>query len=431
MTKLSIGDVFRYARPYRKTPNIIDDLPNHFAITNTAGQNLVLLDSGINPIAEVSVSGGVRRPAILIRSAPHKIGSHDTPWQDTFDLDNGHIRYYGDNKKPGKDPAKSSGNKALLAEFEKHSALDKDKRMAAVPLIFYRSISMGRKVKGFLEFNGFGIIRDVYLVTQFDRAKNRSFPNFAFNFTIFSLSNENEQFDWKWISARRDSNFTLQETASLAPRSWQMWIKGGPKSIEKCKRRVSRLFTMSTTEQKPKRASSEGKALKTIYQFYNGRKARFEGLASIITAHVIKESGAHYTPGWITPSTSDGGADFYGCINNGSGFGHSKLILLGQAKCESLNKPTGGNHIARTVARLKRGWMGAYVTTSYFSEAVQREIIEDSYPILLINGSRLAKSALKIVHDEGYRSLKRFLDDVDKEYETMIKSRRPEELLIE
>jgi len=39
----------------------------------------------------------------------------------------------------------------------------------------------------------------------------------------------------------------------------------------------------------------------------------------------------------------------------GTGFGSAKLIVLGQAKCESLSSPTGGNHIARTVAKLKRG----------------------------------------------------------------------------
>lgn len=65
--------------------------------------------------------------------------------------------------------------------------------------------------------------------------------------------------------------------------------------------------------------------------------------------------------GWITSATSDGGADFYGRLDVGSGFGQAKLIVLGQAKCESFSSPTGGNHIARTVARLRRvGWVFSY-----------------------------------------------------------------------
>ena len=51
----------------------------------------------------------------------------------------------------------------------------------------------------------------------------------------------------------------------------------------------------------------------------------------------------------------------------GLGFGNAKVIVLGQAKCESLNTPTSGTHIARTFAKLKKGWLGVYVTTSYFT----------------------------------------------------------------
>jgi hypothetical protein len=47
----------------------------------------------------------------------------------------------------------------------------------------------------------------------------------------------------------------------------------------------------------------------------------------------------------------------------GLGFGAAKVIVLGQAKCESLNTPTSGTHIARTFAKLKRGWLRVYVTT--------------------------------------------------------------------
>lgn len=135
--------------------------------------------------------------------------------------------------------------------------------------------------------------------------------------------------------------------------------------------------------------------------------------------------------GWITASTSDGGADFIGRIDIGSGLAKVKIIVLGQAKCEKLNTPTGGNHIARTVARLKRGWIGVYVTTSYFSEAVQREVLEDKYPIMLINGVTLAKSIDKIMNQDGYAEVEDFLDKIDSKYEEQVKSRQPEELLLE
>lgn len=71
------------------------------------------------------------------------------------------------------------------------------------------------------------------------------------------------------------------------------------------------------------------------------------------------------------------------------------------------------------------------MTTSYFSEHVQREIIEDRYPIPLINGKKIAETALKIVHNNGYQSLESFHQDIDTQYKNKIKTRRPVELLLE
>lgn len=431
MSKLKIRQIFRTARPYSSTDENIDGFANHFYTTQTAGHNHVLLDSGINPVRSIIAPDGVRLPAILIRSAPNKAGSADTPWRDTFDIDNGHIHYFGDNKDPSLSPALKKGNKALLSLYESHRSTDRSLRMAAAPLIFYRSVSVNRKHKGFLEFNGFGIIRDIRLVSQYDRSRDATFTNFAFNFLVLSMANENEYFNWDWISARRDGSLKLDETHKLAPQSWQDWVKLGSGATEKLRRRVSRSNLQSSKDQKPSVGSREYNTLREIYEFYEGRKARFEGLAAVICAKVLNTSGASYTRGWVTSSTSDGGADFYGRLDIGDGFGRAKLIVLGQAKCESLSTPTGGNHIARTVARLKRGWVGVYVTTSYFSESVQQEVLEDAYPIVLINGLKLAETVIKTIHEEGISSLSKYLDEIDSMYEEMLASRKPEELLIE
>ena len=115
----------------------------------------------------------------------------------------------------------------------------------------------------------------------------------------------------------------------------------------------------------------------------------------------------------------------------GTGFGSAKLIVLGQAKCESLDSPTGGNHIARTVAKLKRGWLGVYVTTSYFSDPAQIEILEDKYPLLLINGKKLAELVNEIVIKKGYKNVAEYLQKVNSEYEGLIQYRDPEDILFE
>ena len=208
MTKLKIRDVFRYSRPYNASAKDIDGYLNHFYVTNFPDHTLVLLESGINPIGIVISKKDKRKPAIVIRSSPHKIGSETTPWQDVFDVDNGHIRYYGDNRTPGKDPALSTGNKALLEAFETYN--NAEKRDLSVPLIFYKAVSRNNKAKGFVEFNGFGIIKGVELITQYDRKLDRTFSNFVFNFHVFSLAADKEEFDWNWINDRRNKTLNTE-----------------------------------------------------------------------------------------------------------------------------------------------------------------------------------------------------------------------------
>lgn len=77
---------------------------------------------------------------------------------------------------------------------------------------------------------------------------------------------------------------------------------------------------------------------------------------------------------------------------------------------------TNGMDIARTIARLKRGWIGAFVTTSYYSDPLQKELNEDKYPIMLING----KMVEEIVNEEIFTygiDLPTYLSSLEKKYE--------------
>jgi hypothetical protein len=105
------------------------------------------------------------------------------------------------------------------------------------------------------------------------------------------------------------------------------------------------------------------------------------------------------------------------------------VVVLGQAKCEAPDKPTNGVALARTVARLKRGWIGAYVTTSYFSRQSQLEVIEDAYPLIKISGKTLAEETLKLVEAGGFKSTLDFLEVLELEYPERIQNRRPDEIL--
>jgi hypothetical protein len=144
---------------------------------------------------------------------------------------------------------------------------------------------------------------------------------------------------------------------------------------------------------------------------------------------VLSRNGSTYKPGWITQASSDHGVDFVGRLDIGSDLARVKLVVLGQAKCESPSTPTNGNAIARTVARLRRGWIGVYVTTSFFSEATQQEVLEDQYPIVMIDGLRLAKELAQAMSEEGLNNVRTLLDRINEGYDAALARRGPEEVL--
>jgi len=236
------------------------------------------------------------------------------------------------------------------------------------------------------------------------------------------------------LEVSRGHLFQDRKVQSLehAPSSWRHWITH-PQSLERYRRRASKLQVISKEEQTPVKGSREERALQVIYDFYSrpGMKKRFEALAQIVAVRVIGGSRGVYRSGWITPGSGDGGADFIDRLDVGEGFASTKLVVLGQAKCEKLGLPTGGNHIARTVARLKRGWIGVYVTTSYFSRSVQEEIIEDSYPIIPIHGLQVASTVLAATLEGGFGSVENYLATVDETYDGLVRTRIPEEILLE
>ncbi len=127
----------------------------------------------------------------------------------------------------------------------------------------------------------------------------------------------------------------------------------------------------------------------------------FEAVAERIAEEVLVESG-RYRRGWITRKSGDFGIDFVGRLDVGSGFATAKLVVLGQAKCEQTTVATSAQDLARTVARLRRGWLGVYVTTSYFSAATQREVAEDAYPLVLIHGLQVAEIVERLALAEGF-----------------------------
>jgi len=424
-----MGTIYRYARPYSANNEFQDGLPNYFFATETLDLTKPLLEKGISPIASVNVGSEARTPAILISSSPHKIGSESTPWQDLFDVDNGAIRYFGDNKASSSAHL-APGNQALLDQFKIHTSPDPVERSRAVPILFFEREEVAGRKKGNVRFQGLGILQKVELVTQFQKSIGY-FTNYVFEFAVLSLAKENELLDWDWISARRNPDLSNSQADTLAPKSYREWQKLGQLALERNIRRVRRFKLVKRSDQLPQVGSRESKALDEIYKYYDGKKAKFELLASRAVSGIVSRSGADYLEGWVTRPSADGGIDFVGRLDVGHGFSKVKIIVLGQAKCEKPTSGTSGVDLARTVSRLKRGWIGAYVTTSFFTDKSQKEIAEDQYPLITVNGKELAAEVLRQQEIDGFDTLKEFLVSLEAEYQEKISNRRPEDILLD
>ena len=417
-----IGGIYRYSNQdggAEVPPKIVDGLPNFFFETY-AGSNYsrIFFQKGIHNLAAVNLVDGTKRiPAIIISSSPHKVGTDITPWEDEFDPDHGRIKYYGDNKTNSRRASDSPGNALLLKAFFSYSSPNQDVRKnSAIPLIFLKRVSYDGRQKGNLMFQGFGVIESVELITQYDsKLKSPYFTNYMYNMCVFSMKEEGEIFDWSWINDRRNADLSNEEADAKAPSAWKKWIKEGQTALHKIRRNISVLKIIPEAEQRPVPGSKEEQLLLQIYDYYKNKSHVFELLAMRVAQEVFEESGAIFIPGWITQKSGDRGIDFVARLDFSSHMSALKIVILGQAKCEKLNTPTNGVHIARTVARLKRGWFGVYVTTSYFSKSVQVEVLDDQYPIMLICGKKLAETVGKILFKRGI-SLDVFLEELNQTY---------------
>lgn len=432
---MKIGQIYRASNQEDKQkPSLleVDGYPNFYYHTYMPGKSKIQFQRGVHSIAKVKLAdGSFRIPAIIVSSSPHKYGGESTPWEDIYDPDFGRVRYYGDNKSNETRPEEKQGNKILKTAFHFQSSPIKEERLNnAVPILFFERTPANGSAKGYLKFHGYGIIESVELVTQYDtKTKDGYFSNYVFDMCVFTLVNDNEEFPWTWINARRDPNLTNEQTLKYAPHAWRQWIESG--NVSKVRRHVYSSNIVKAKEQLPDEGSQEEKILETIYKFFSKRdRHHFEYFALRITQEIFESSGAKFLSGWVTQKSGDGGIDFVARNDIGTGLAKIKTVIIGQAKCEAISEPTNGVGISRTVARLKRGWIGVYVTTSYFSTPVQKEVLDDQSPVMLVNGLQIAKATQNILYKEGI-AIDDYLEMIDKEYIKHCKNRRPEEILLD
>ena len=118
-----------------------------------------------------------------------------------------------------------------------------------------------------------------------------------------------------------------------------------------------------------------------------------------------------------------------GRLDVGSVSANTPLVVLGQAKCVAPETSISPDQVARVVARLRRGWVGVFVTTGHFSRQAQVEVIDDQYPLVLIGGKTLADEVRRLAYASYGGDVDALLHDCVRDYAGAVTHRRPEEIL--
>lgn len=283
--------------------------------------------------------------------------------------------------------------------------------------------------KGHVEFCGAAIIERLEYVLQRDPQTGGTFPNIALDLNVVRLD-ENDELDLRWLDDRRDPALTAEQALRHAPESWRTWVEHGRSKLPSIGRRVMSSRVQSRADQLPPPGTIDAAVLEKVYRNFDGNKHAFEWLAAMVAERVMGHDGATYRHGWITKVGGDGGMDFVGRLDVGSTEATAPLVVLGQAKCIKPTSTINADQVARVVARLRRGWIGVYVTTGSFTEQAQVEIVDDEYPVVLIPGRVLADAVRKLAEQSFHGDVDRLLASALEEHRAQIEvQRRPEEIV--
>jgi hypothetical protein len=401
---INIGQVFRV--PYRGQRTDEGGV-SYQDLTRGAQSKSADLQKGMFFYQQVKEPGQKfsRLPAFIFHSNPFKKGAEGTPWVDVVEPDSGYCLFHGDNRTAGALPLGSRGNAKFIQV--QHLYGDPALRKFAPPVIVFEQAEHNGNRRGYRRFCGFGVPVRYALATQKEK-RGGYFTNLVIELALFRLEQENESFNWTWIDLRRDQSVDADHALSASPSSWKKWVKEGEPAVESCRRIVARQRVVDSSVQH-QTTNEEKKILGGVLEYYGQKKHAFEGLASFVAERIL---GNQCRRGWVTKRSGDGGVDFVCRLDVGDRSDHSRLslapaVVLGQAKCVGSETAIGGHALARVVARLQRGWIGVFVTTGIFSRAAQMELSEDRYPVVLINGARVAKVLFEVLTQEriGLREL--------------------------
>ena len=308
-------------------------------------------------------------------------------WPDYLDEETGIFRYYGDNRKPGREltDTKLKGNELLEMVF---ALLNGHGSMHDMPPFFiFKKTGEGRDVQ-FLGLAAPGnpkISPAKDLVAFWRTMDENRFQNYEAYFTV--LNTGSEPVPRKWLQMLIEDH---ENSFQYAPDVWKKYIRKGRDGIEALK--APKILKIPSKYDQLQSDVEGMKCLEAIRNHYLHDINNPQGFEACATNIVSKMDG-NFVDFTLTRPWRDGGRDALGfySINTGGKVNHPlKIDCALEAKCYSKDTAVGVKQMSRLISRIRYRQFGILVTTSFVDNQAYSEVVEDGHPILIVTATDIA-----------------------------------------
>ncbi len=308
-------------------------------------------------------------------------------WPDFLDKETGVFRYYGDNRKPGREltDTKLKGNELLEMVFD---LLNGHGAMQDMPPFFvFKKVGEGRDVQ-FLGMAAPGnpkISPDRDLVAFWRTMDDNRFQNYEAYFTI--LNTGSAPISRQWLYALMENH---DNNLQFAPDVWKRYIQNGRNGIEALK--APKVLKIPTKYEQLQSDDEGMKCLDMIRNHYLVDLKNPQGFEACAT-NIISKMDNHFVDFSLTRPWRDGGRDAIGLysINTGGVVNRElKIDCALEAKCYSKDNGVGVRQMSRLISRIRYRQFGILITTSYVDKQAYKEVVEDGHPVLIVTASDIA-----------------------------------------
>ena len=367
-------DELRVDASYRNTGNWKkphDEFNRFFRFADGKGINNT---AGFRPKSRAGGNTDVTACAFCVLVT--NFGEHE--WPDLLDRETGAFVYYGDNRSAGSPLLDTSvgGNRLLQEAFGWAHA---SKRASVPPFLCFENYQglggrrmrfLGLACPGYPGLSGLEDLVAVWRVQGVER-----FQNYRARFTIL----QTETVPHAWLQDL--VNGVAARDSAQCPAEWRAWVDSGVYAPLRC---VRKRLPRAKREQMPMSAQEKA-LLRRLCRELTPREFEY------FVADLLPMLDERFVDPSVTSAVRDGGRDVLANYRVGHQYHQVQLEAYVEAKRWEQGRAVGVRPMMRLISRLKHRDLGVFVTTSFFDQQVQRELIEDNHPVLLVSGGDIAK----------------------------------------